>query len=102
MVDCLSYFMVPVVSASSPLHQRVEYVEKLADFANRSMGGAFGNRPIVHPSKVYFVSAPLINISEKLPDFRADRKEAVAEVMARLEQSYKTCITEMSSLDTLG
>jgi len=89
------YFRRPLPTEETALHNKVEYVQNLWDFANRTMGGAFSGRVNIFPRKVIIQAAPTINLSERLPGYREDKKAAVAEIMAELERAYLNSIDEM-------
>jgi 1-acyl-sn-glycerol-3-phosphate acyltransferase len=82
------YFRVPLPQESDPLHAKVEYCQNLYDFANRTMGGAYGNRKIVLPQRVIIQAAPVINLTERLPSYKEDKKTAVDTAMKDLEKAY--------------
>jgi hypothetical protein len=88
MVDFLWYFRGPIPDASAPLHTRIEYVQNLYDFSNRTRGGAFSNRRTLHPKEVLWVAAEAISLSEDLEVFKQDKKTATARVMHKLEQAF--------------
>jgi hypothetical protein len=95
IVDFCWYFRVPLPPEDATLHAKVEYVQNLFDFANRSMGGAFSNRVYIFPKKVIIQAAPPINLTERLPSYREDKKAAVAQAMGDLLKSYLHSIDEM-------
>jgi hypothetical protein len=82
----LRYAQAPVVE--SPLYQQIEYIQNLWDFANRTMGGVFGIRKLIHPYKVIVKTASPINLSGHLDAYHRDRKETVKKVMAELEKKF--------------
>jgi len=90
------YFRHPLPSEESPLHIKVEYVQNLFDFANRSMGGALSNRVNIPPSKVILMAASPINLTERLDNYKTDRKAAINEALSQLEKSYLDCIKEVN------
>jgi hypothetical protein len=55
------YFRRPLPTEETPLHLKVEYVQNLWDFANRTMGGAISGRINIPPKKVIIKAAPVIN-----------------------------------------
>jgi hypothetical protein len=99
MTDFLSYFGGAAPANNAPLHQRIEYVHNLYDFASRSSGGAFDQRAVIAPKTVYFVAEPAISISDKLALYRKDKKEATNQVLKELEAAYLKCINEMMSVE---
>jgi 1-acyl-sn-glycerol-3-phosphate acyltransferase len=95
LVDFAWYFRVDAPSQDAPLHVRIEYVQNLWDFANRTMGGAYSERVInIHPKRVLIQVAPPLNLTERLPAYRQDRKGAIAAAMADLRDAYYDCIRE--------
>ena len=94
IVDFCWYFRVPLPAKETGFHLKVEYVQNLWDFANRTMGGAYPDRKSILPRKVIIQSAPVINLSERLPAYHENKKAAVAAALADLEKAYLDCITE--------
>jgi hypothetical protein len=95
LVDFVWYFRVEVPSGDAPLHVKIEYVQNLWDFANRTMGGAYSKRVInIHPKRVIIQVAPPLNLTERLPDYLSDRKGAIASAMSDLKDAYLDCIRE--------
>jgi hypothetical protein len=89
IVDFVWYLRcAPVPAAESPLYQQVEYVQNLWDFANRTMGGVFGTRKLIHPYKVIVKTAAPINLSGHLDAYHRDRKETVKKVMVDMEEEF--------------
>jgi hypothetical protein len=91
LVDFSLYFRRPLPEEAAPLHQKIEYVQNLWDFASRTMGGAFTGRKRVCPRKVIILAAPPINLSERLSDYKNDRKSAIGAAMADLMKAYLDC-----------
>jgi hypothetical protein len=100
LVDFSWYFRRPLPKDGAPLHQRIEYVQNLWDFANRTMGGAFGGRKRIFPRKVIIRAAPLINLSERLSGYKQDRKSAIDAAMADLMKAYLTHVDPADEADT--
>ena len=93
LVDFVWYFRIPVPSEDAPLYIKIEYAQNLWDFASRTMGGAYSNRVLnVHPKRVVIQIGSIINLSERLPDYRENKKEAIANAMKDLEKAYLDCI----------
>jgi hypothetical protein len=90
------YFRVPIPADESPLHQKAEYVQNLYDFANRTMGGAFSTRITIQPSKVILMAAPPINLSEKITQYKEDRKTVIEDTVSELEKIYMYCIEKIN------
>jgi len=91
------YFRRALPTEESALHIRIEYVQNLWDFANRTMGGALSNRMNIFPRRVIIHAAPPINLSERLPRFKENKKAAIAESLSALEKAYLDNIDEMNS-----
>ncbi|MDR0374872.1 MAG: acyltransferase [Treponema sp.] len=89
IVDFVWYLRcAPAPTAESPLYQQIEYVQNLWDFANRTMGGVFGTRKLIHPNKVIVKTSAPINLNDCLDAYHHDRKETVKKVMAELEEKF--------------
>jgi hypothetical protein len=93
------YFRCPVPPDDAPLHSRIEYVQNLWDFANRTMGGAISSRKSIFLRKVIIQAAPVINLSERLPDYKKDKKAAIAASISDLEKAYLDCINEVNKME---
>jgi len=91
------YFHSPVPSEDSTLHQKIEYIQNLWDFASRTMGGALSDRKNILLRKVIVYSAPVINLSERLPDYKKDKKATIAACISDLEKAYLDCIDEVNN-----
>ena len=98
LVDFCWYFRIPLPAEEAVIHKKVEYVQNLWDFASRSMGGAFRNRVNIFPRKVIIHTAPVINLSERLPAYNKDRKAELASAMSDLEKSFLDCIAEADGI----
>jgi len=96
LIDFGWYFRRPLPAEDETLHNKIEYVQNLWDFANRTMGGGFADRMNIFPRRVFIQAAPPINLTERLPAFKEDKKTAIAEVMSDLEKTYIDCISEMN------
>ena len=94
LVDFGWYFRRPLPSSEIAAHKKIEYIQNLWDFANRTMGGTFSNRKNIFPRKVIIHAAPAINLSERLDTYQKDKKTAVAGAMSDLEKAYIDCIKE--------
>lgn len=95
LVDFIWYFRVPVPNETDPLYVKIEYVQNLWDFANRTMGGAYSNRVMnVHPKRVLIQIAPKIDLSARLAEYKENRKETVARTMDDLLSAFQNCIAE--------
>ena len=94
VVDFCWYFRVPLPTEETALHNKIEYVQNLWDFANRTMGGAYSNRVSIYPRKVIIKAHPVINLSERLSSYHSDKKAAVDTALVDLEKAYLDCIEE--------
>ena len=101
IVDFCWYFRVPLPEEETAYHKKVEYVQNLWDFANRSMGGAFANRKNILPRRVIIHAAPVINLSERLPSYQADKKTAISNAMSDLEKAFLDCINNAARADKI-
>jgi 1-acyl-sn-glycerol-3-phosphate acyltransferase len=103
LVDFVWYFRVPIPPEDAPLHLKIEYIQNLWDFANRTMGGAYTKRVInPHPRRVIIQVAPPLNLSERLPEYHRDKKNAIASAMDTLRDAYLDCIEDVKSRDKKG
>lgn len=97
LVDFVWYFRVPVPAEDDPLYVKIEYAQNLWDFANRTMGGAYSNRVLnVHPKRLLIQIGTSINLTERLPEYKKNKKEAVANAMKDMEATYLDCIDRAS------
>jgi 1-acyl-sn-glycerol-3-phosphate acyltransferase len=93
LVDFVWYFRVPIPAGDAPLYERIEYAQNLLDFASRTMGGAYSNRVLnVHPKRLLIQAAPVINLTERLKDYRENKKAAIANAMNDMEKAFLDCI----------
>jgi hypothetical protein len=60
------------------------------------MGGAFSDRISIFPRKVIIQAAQAINLSERLPQYRNDKKTAIEEALGDLKKAYIESINEAS------
>ena len=97
LVDFCLYFSIPLPTEETALHKKIEYVQNLWDFANRSMGGAYADRVSIFPRKVLIQAAPVINLSERLASYHENKKAAIATAMSDLEKAYLDNISEANS-----
>jgi hypothetical protein len=63
------------------------------------MGGALSNRTNIFPKKVIIQAGEIINLSERLPLYKKDRKAAITSSLADLERIFYDCIGEMNKND---
>ncbi|MDR2101027.1 MAG: acyltransferase [Treponema sp.] len=99
LVDFIWYFRVPLPSEADSMHVKIEYVQNLWDFANRTMGGAYSNRTNIFPRRVIIQAAPALNLTERLPDYHRDKKGAILKAMSDLKDAYLDCIQEVNKND---
>jgi 1-acyl-sn-glycerol-3-phosphate acyltransferase len=97
LVDFIWYFRAPIPEENAPIHVKIEYVQNLWDFANRTMGGAYTKRILnVHPKRVLIQAAPVINLSSRLGEYQKNKKEAVNTVMDDMKNAFLDCIRKAS------
>lgn len=93
LVDFCCYFRAPLPRDDTPLDLKIEYVQNLWDFANRTMGGAYANRVMyIYPRRVIIQAGPPINLTARLPEYRRNKKTAIAGAMSTLRDAYFDCI----------
>jgi hypothetical protein len=92
LADLCWYFPKYIPTENTALHNRIEYVQNLWDLASRTMGGEFKKRVSIFPRKVIIRAAPAINLSERLPAYRQNKRDAVTQAMSDLEKAYLDCI----------
>jgi len=95
--DFAWYFRCEVPTGDSALHTRVEYVQNLWDFANRTMGGALTNRVNIYPRKVIIKAASPVDLSSRLSEYKEDKKGTINTLLSELEKSYVDCIKEVNT-----
>jgi len=93
------YFYHCIPDDISALHKKIEYVQNLWDFANRTMGGALSSRVNIKPAKVIIKATPVINLSESLSQYKTERKKTIAEEISKLEKAYLDCIDEINKTE---
>jgi hypothetical protein len=99
LIDFTWYFRIPIPAEDEAFHIRLEYVQNLWDFANRTMGGGFPDRFNIFPRKVIIKAAPVINLSERLEAYHNDKKTTFEQTMSDLEKAYLNCIDEINRAD---
>lgn len=72
----------------------VEAVINLQDLASRLMGGNITNRPNVIRKRAVIIPAPCLDMTDRLPDYRKDSRQATREATEELNRSFKDCIEE--------
>ena len=93
IVDFCWYFRTPLPAENTALHNKIEYVQNLWDFASRTMGGAYADRVSIFPRKVIIQASPAINLSERLSAYQDDKNAAIDAAMSDLEKAYLDCIS---------
>jgi hypothetical protein len=91
LADFCWYFRIPLPEEDAPLHQKIEYARNLWDFASRTMGGAYADRIVGFSRTVIIRSAPPIDLSERLPAYKADKKSTVNGALADLLKAFLDC-----------
>ncbi|MDR3167081.1 MAG: acyltransferase [Treponema sp.] len=99
LVDFVWYFRGALPSEAASMHIKIEYVQNLWDFANRTMGGAYSNRTNIFPRRVIIQVAPAVNLTERLPDYHRDKKSAIFKAISDLKAAYLDCIQEVYKND---
>ena len=102
LADLGWYFRVPLPAEDAQLHQKIEYLQNLWDFANRTMGGSYPDRVNIFPRKMVIQSAPPINLINKLPVYRESKKATIAAVLSELEQAFIDSIHEQQIVNNKG
>jgi len=94
----LSWYLrnFPIPADDAPLHIKVEFVQNLWDFINRSIGGAYSNRLSILPRRVIIQSSSPINLSSRLADYRQDKNKAIRTAMTDLQNAYLDCINKVN------
>ena len=101
LVDLSWYFRTPLPAEDAPLHHKIEYTQNLWDFANRTMGGAYSDRISIFPRRVIIQAAPLLNLSDRLDDYRKDKKTTINTALSDLTDLFLKCIDEVNKADQL-
>jgi len=90
------YFRCPLPTEETAFHNKIEYLKNLWDFASRTMGGALSNRANIFPKKMIIHAGEVINLSERLPQYKIDKKGTITSSLADLERIFLNCIDEMN------
>ena len=98
LADFCWYFRCPLPTEKTALHNKIEYIQNLWDFANRTMGGALANRINIHPCTVIIQTALPIDLSGQLRRYKADKKAVIDEKVSELEKAYNNCINDINSM----
>ncbi|MCL2441535.1 MAG: acyltransferase [Treponema sp.] len=99
LADFSWYFFQQNPTEETILHNKIEFSQNLHDFASRTMGGAYSNRVSIFPRKVIIKTAPVINLTERLPSYREDRRAAISNTLKYLENAYIDNINEMNRME---
>jgi 1-acyl-sn-glycerol-3-phosphate acyltransferase len=100
LADFLQFFCSPLPEEEAPLHHKIEYAQNLWDLANRTMGGSYSTRNInIFPRRVIIQTAEPINLTDRLPAYRQDRKAAIDAATEDLRLAYLRCIEEANKAD---
>ena len=96
VVDLMSYHDPDYLDAANPaglsFDRLVETVVNLQDLAYRLMGGNITNRPNMIRKKAVIVPGPCLDLTERLPAYRADSRQTVQAVTDELAQRFRNCI----------
>ncbi len=93
LVDVMGYHDPGYLNASDPSFDRiVETVLTLTDLAHRLMGGNITNRPNNIRKKAVLVPGGLIDLTDKLPDYRLHTKQTVQTLTEQLSAEFLNCI----------
>ena len=98
LVDFCWYFRIPLPEENAPQHTKVEYCQNLWDFVSRTLGGAYHNRINIYPRRVIIQAAPPMNLSERLPAYRQDKKDTIKKAIDDLEKAYLFCIDDVNNM----
>ncbi|MDR3019626.1 MAG: acyltransferase [Treponema sp.] len=98
LADFAWYFRHSLPVEETALHAKIEYVQNLFDFANRSMGGAITERVNIFPQKIIIQAAPPINLTSRLSDYNQDKKATIESIKSELESAYLNCINEVNKV----
>lgn len=97
LADLSWYFRSAPPEPGAGLRAFVEYAQNLWDLANRLAGGAISGRLEVRPKRAVVAASPAIDLSARLPGYRADRKAATAAALVELRDAYESCIKEFDN-----
>ena len=90
------YFRRRIPEEEDSLHIKIEYVQNLFDFANRTMGGAIAGRVNIHPRRVIIQAGRIIDLGSRLSCYKENKKAAVENAVCDLEKAYLDCIEEVN------
>ena len=96
LVDVMGYHDATYLNAAKPgsasFDRIVETVLTLVDLSYRLMGGNITNRPNNIRKKAIIVPGGLIELSEKLPEYRENARQTVQTLTAELVKEFTDCI----------
>lgn len=93
LVDVMGYHDPGYLDAADPSFDRiVETVLTLTDLAHRLMGGNITNRPNNIRKQAVLVPGGLIDLTDKLPEYRINAKQTVQALTERLSAEFLNCI----------
>lgn len=95
LVDLMSYHDESYLDYNDPdpsYDRIVERVLNLQDLCSRLMGGNITNRPNNIRKKAYVVPGEILNLTELMPQYRANPKETVRLATETLAQRFIDCI----------
>jgi len=93
------YFRCPLPTEETAFHNKIEYIQNLWDFANRTMGGALSGRIHIFPRKVIIHASPAINLTGRLPEYKKNKKNEIASVLEVLKQAYINSIDKLNGME---
>ncbi|MDR0910894.1 MAG: acyltransferase [Spirochaetaceae bacterium] len=99
MVDFCQYFKGPLPTPETSLHDTIEYVQNLFDFANRTMGGQFNSRRTIMPSRVSFIPGKAIPVNEHLAAYKQNKKETTEQLTEQLREQFLETAAEAAKND---
>ena len=99
LVDLGWYIREEIPADDAPLHHKVEYAQNIWDLINRTMGGAYHSRTSILPRRVTIQAAPILNLTERLGDYKKDKKAAVAAALDDLKNLYLKCIDDVNKAE---
>jgi len=96
LVDLMSYHDDGYFSADAPESQTfdrlVETVYTLEDLTHRLMGGNIVNRPNTIRKNAVIVAGETMDLTQSLPEYRANARQTVQALTDALAQNFESCI----------
>jgi hypothetical protein len=97
-VDLMSYYDPYYLrgrqGSAASFDRVVETVVSLQDLVFRLMGGNISNRPNVIRKRAVIVPGRCVDLTERLPAYRVDAKQAARDATDALAESFEDCIKE--------